>query len=503
MSNRLISKRDYLILFFSGLISGISISSIYLIIFLIVGYHFFISYLDKINNIQYSSLAGLTFGYGYFLGSMHWIIFPFLVYDKHHSLSPLVLILFPLLLAAFYVLAAFLFCIVKKKIKYFYLRISIIAFIFFFTEYLRSTLFGGLPLSLTAHIWAFNNKFISIVSYCGVFGLSFLTLLWLVSISQLYKRKSKKTLLVFITFPILLYLLPISEVEKVTTKEYLVRVIQPNINQKDKWNKNLYQQHLSKLIELTKNKLPEEPIIVVWPEVALPLFLNEEEELLGFLGDIIPDNVILITGSLRRDFSGPLFEIYNSFYILENGETKYYDKVRLVPFGEFIPFKKFLDVLKITPGSTDFSSGKKESILKFSFNGDFITIEPSICYESIFQTFNYGKVEFLINVTNDAWFGKTTGPKQHLAASIFRSVEKGVPLIRSANSGISAIIDKKGKIIKSKKLDVEGYFESKLKVGDNKTIFMKYGNWTLIILLITSLIFGLILDKIFKNRKKD
>ena len=166
-------------------------------------------------------------------------------------------------------------------------------------------------------------------------------------------------------------------------------------------------------------------------------------------------------------------------------------------------FKKFLDVLKITPGSTDFSSGKKESILKFGFNGDFITIEPSICYESIFQTFNYGKVEFLINVTNDAWFGKTTGPKQHLAASIFRSVEKGVPLIRSANSGISAMIDKKGKIIKSKKLDVEGYFESKLKVGDNKTIFMKYGNWTLIILLITSLILGLILDKIFKNRKKD
>ena len=87
-------------------------------------------------------------------------------------------------------------------------------------------------------------------------------------------------------------------------------------------------------------------------------FLNEEE-LLGFLGDIIPDNVILITGSLRRDFSGPLFEIYNSFYILENGETKYYDKVRLVPFGEFIPFKNS-GCSKITPGSTDFSLEKKK-----------------------------------------------------------------------------------------------------------------------------------------------
>ena len=168
-----------------------------------------------------------------------------------------------------------------------------------------------------------------------------------------------------------------------------------------------------------------------------------------------------------------------------------------------IPFKNILDFLKVTPGSTDFTSGLKENNIKLSLNNESIFIEPSICFESIFQTFSFNKINFFVNITNDAWFGKTTGPSQHLAATIFRSVEKGVPLVRSANSGISVIINKNGKILKSKGLNLTGYLQSNISLGNNKTFFMKVGNSSVIFLILIITFFGIIIDLIFKYRKKD
>ena len=206
---------------------------------------------------------------------------------------------------------------------------------------------------------------------------------------------------------------------------------------------------------------------------------------------------------MRREFHDSGYKVYNSFFILSDDKVQYYDKIKLVPFGEFIPFKNILDFLKVTPGSTDFTSGLKENNIKLSFNDESIFIEPSICFESIFQTFSFNKINFFINITNDAWFGQTTGPSQHLAATIFRSVEKGVPLVRSANSGISVIINKNGKILKSKRLNSTGYLQSNISLGNNKTFFMKVGNTSVILLILIITFFSIIMDLIFKYRKKD
>ena len=279
--------------------------------------------------------------------------------------------------------------------------------------------------------------------------------------------------------------------------------MQPNIDQKEKWNRNLYQNHFNKLLSLTKEKLPDEKIIVVWPEVALTMFLNEEKELLEYLKKVLPQNIILVTGSLRREFNDSGYKIFNSLFVLSNGELKYYDKIKLVPFGEFIPFKNILNLLKLTPGSTDFSSGLKENRIKLNYDNNEIFIEPSICFESIFQTFSYSKTNLFVNITNDAWFGKTTGPTQHLAATVFRSIEKGLPIVRSANSGISAIINKNGQIIKSKKLNSSGYLESRINLGNNKTFFMKSGNFSLIVMILIIVSLGTLVDFILKYRKKD
>ena len=492
-----------LVLFFAGLFSGLSISSIFLIPLLVFGYYIFIKNLEDSKGFRVSIIYGLIFGFAFFLGSMHWIIFPFLVYEKHFYLAPVIALIFPALMGIFFSVAAFFIHLIHKiRNDYFFTKIIFISIILFFSELVRSFLFGGLPLSLTAHIWSFNHEFISIASYLGVFGLSFLTLLWITSICFFLKKKLIKSIFVILIFPSLLYIIPVHNLKKTENKEYTVRVIQPNINQKEKWDRNLYQKHFEKLIYLTNSNSSNEKIIVVWPEVALTLFLNEEKELIDYLDKTLPKNIILVTGSLRRYFDKSNYKIFNSFYVLDD-EIKFYDKKKLVPFGEFIPFKKILKILKITPGSTDFSSGKTKNILEINFEDKIIFVEPSICYESIFQTFTYKKINLFINITNDAWFGKTTGPKQHLAATIFRSVEKGVPLIRSANSGISVIINKNGEILKSQSLNTEGFIELKIQEGGNQTFFMKYGNFGVVLLVLLFLFQALLFDYVRKYTKKD
>ena len=497
-------RNQLLILFFSGFLAGFSLYSIYLTPLLILGYCYFLKKLE-INRTKKNALYdGVIFGTGYFLGCLHWIVFPFLIYEKHLILAPFILIIFPILMSIFFGVSAMLIYLTRRiNPNLRFLKISLVSIIIFSSEWVRSFLFGGLPLSLTAHIWSFQYQLISIASYIGVFGLSYLTIYWLVLISIFYTKKVG-CFFIIILFPLLLYFIPTSNYENHSNqKKYPVRIVQPNIPQKEKWNRSLYQKNFEKLIHLTKKQITNEKIIVVWPEVALTLFLNEEKELLEYLSTVLPKNIILVTGSLRREFDDSGYKVYNSFFILSDDKVQFYDKVKLVPFGEFIPFKNILDFLKVTPGSTDFTSGSKENNIKLNFNNESIFIEPSICFESIFQTFSFNKINFFINITNDAWFGQTTGPSQHLAATIFRSVEKGVPLVRSANSGISVIINKNGKIIKSKGLNSAGYLQSNISLGDNKTFFMKVGNTSLILLVFMITFFSIIMDLILKYRKKD
>ena len=242
-------------------------------------------------------------------------------------------------------------------------------------------------------------------------------------------------------------------------------------------------------------------MLVIWPEVALTVYLNEQNNLLEYIKSNLDKNTTLITGGLRRNFTGKNFEIYNSLYVIQNNTVNFYDKRRLVPFGEFIPLRSLFNFLKLTPGQTDFSEGNKSNFLTITFNNKIIGFEPSICYEAIFQSFNHNKIMLIINITNDAWFGNTTGPIQHLTASIFRSVEKGVPLVRSANSGISTITDANGKTLERIELNERGIIQRDILLRKNSTFFVEYGNKTVLMMLILIFIVGFLIDLIIKKRK--
>ncbi|MFL2679825.1 MAG: apolipoprotein N-acyltransferase, partial [Alphaproteobacteria bacterium] len=320
-------------------------------------------------------------------------------------------------------------------------------------------------------------------------------------------KKNKLAILILIIIPTFLFSLKFflsNDKQKQTNENIIVRVVQPNISQKEKWDRLSFENNLEKLIKLSiKDNKEDIEKIVVWPEVALTFFLNEEKELVEYISERIPNNITIITGALRREFTGLNFKIYNSMFVIKDGVSSYYDKKKLVPFGEFVPFRGFLNLFKLTPGSSDFSEGIKDNRMYITINEKKISIEPSICYEAIFQTFGNNNSNFMINATNDAWFGKTTGPRQHLAAQVIRSVEKSVYFLRSSNSGISVIADNNGEILKKIELKKEGFLELKLPLHSHVTIFEKYGSTSfLIFLIILFLLFCLIEILISLKRKE-
>ena len=272
------------------------------------------------------------------------------------------------------------------------------------------------------------------------------------------------------------------------------RVIQPNIPQIEKWNKLYFEKNINKLLELTiEENIEDTEKIVIWPEVALTYFLTEEPDVVEYLKTKIPKNITLITGGLRREFNNESFKLFNSLYLINNENLDFYDKKKLVPFGEFVPLRGFLKSFKLAPGTTDFSEGDKANQMRIELEKEEILFEPSICYEAIFQTFTKNNPSVFVNITNDAWFGKTIGPKQHLASQIFRSIEKSVFFLRSANSGISVVVNNKGEILKKINLNSSGYIDISTQLSSEETFFEKHGNTSIfLIILFLGLLFYLI-----------
>ena len=503
---------SFLIIILIGFLQGISISFLFLIPLLIFSYFFFLKTIINEKSTKKSFFIGWYFGFGFFLGSMHWIISPFLIYEKHFYLSPFIIIIFPLFMGLFFSIHSLLISEFKKKYNlkngnFLFTKSFFVSLFFFLTEVIRSSIFGGLPFNLTAHLWAYQSDFIQTSKIYGVFGLSFLTINWITLISlNFFSKKNMSALIILIFFPFSLIIagkfLNLEKLDDGKINQISVRVVQPNIPQIEKWNRLLFQDNLEKLIELTKiNNNSDEKKIVVWPEVALTSYFNEDKELDEYLRKNIPSNVILITGTLRREFANQDFKIFNSLFILKDKDHFFYDKKKLVPFGEFIPLRQLFAFAKLTPGSGEFDVGQKPNLIELKLNDFKIIIEPSICYEAIFQTFGTNNSNLFVNVTNDAWFGKTTGPRQHLAAQIFRSVEKGVPLIRSSNSGISVITDLNGKILKRIDLDKYGYIEGNIAVISSETFFEKNKNKSLLILLFVLILIFYLIDIVISFKR--
>ncbi|MEC8100091.1 MAG: apolipoprotein N-acyltransferase, partial [Pseudomonadota bacterium] len=323
----------------------------------------------------------------------------------------------------------------------------------------------------------------------GVWGYSLITYGLIISVYY-FLFSTKKGLFFLFPFVFIIFVLPnILKVNENIVDVLNVRIVQPNIKQEDKWDERKLKKNLEKLSKIiTLNDYKNFDLIVL-PETALNLNVNNlnlEQYLENFDLESIKN---FIVGTIRVEGEKKNIKIFNSMYLIKSDNKKpiYHDKLKLVPFGEFIPFKDTLGLNKLSDGAVDFSKGKKVKSLNINKKINFL---PLICYEVIFPKLSSnikGSYNLLINITNDAWYKKSSGPYQHFSLSKIRAVMEGLTLIRVANTGISGIIGPKGTTLIKLGLQKDGTIDYKLDIKEVKTIYGRHGESLFYLIMLTLL----------------
>ena len=432
------------------------------------------------------------FGFGYFFISLIWIVEPFFVEPWIHGwIAPIALIALPSFLALIWALFAFFG-------HYFLSSVGIVIGLSL-AEYCRLYLLTGFPWATISYVLLDTTaeKWLSLL---GPYGLTLLLLFTCFTIAFTLRIRTKINTLSAIFSIFTLFFVPnFFEKEPSKNSNVSVRLIQPNAVQEKKWSKEFAPIYFEKMIEMTAQKPKTD--IVIWPETSLYLTYNSAFEELNKMRKAAGES-ILIFGALKIDESNFL----NNSLIVENKnqETVFYNKAKLVPFGEYLPFINLKSYFKISERSNlfgwGFKKGKGSELLNLS-NG--LSFVPLICYEAIFTNFlkpSVKNADFILQITNDAWFGKSIGPQQHLAQLRIRAIEYGLPVIRVANTGISAIIDANGKLVEKLSVNKSGSLDSFVPSRKYNTIYGIYGNLIFLLLLILAVLIAF-LNKKFINQK--
>ena len=440
---------------------------------------------------------GWLFGFSYFLSSLYWLTISLSFDQSFNFLIPISLIIIPAFLGLFYALFVTIFYLYKpKNILSAFFQFSLL---FGVIEFIRGTILTGFPWNLVVYSFSEINSFLSILSIIGTYSLNLIVVSFFTAPALFIIRKSKKEVAVCI----FLLLLPITfysygefiKKNFYNSKEkelpFAVRVIGANISL-DRYYKNINAESvINELISISSpNK--EKKIFFVWPEGIIP---NTYEDQLDLYNDIFEkyfnENHLIGLGITSRKNLDDSYNYYNSFSVFDNklNLIDNYNKIKLVPFGEFVPIENILNKLgfkTITNNIGSFDKGVNRKIIKIQDDLKQINFLPLICYEIIYSgnlTKNFD-FDFILNISEDGWFGNSIGPKQHFAHSIFRAIETGKYVIRSSNNGMSAIINPLGEIEKYIEFGKSGYIDFEEKRDLNKTLFSIYGNKIFMILIL-------------------
>lgn len=491
--------------FILGLITSFSLPPYNLILINFITFPtllFIVFELKKSNkNIKVFFKVGWLFGFGYFLSNLYWITYSLTHDDIFKIFIPISLILIPAFLAIFYGLSTLLLFKFNynKKIT----LILVFSLIFSILEFLRGNILTGFPWNLIAFSWSSSLSSLQILSLIGTYSFNLVSIT-IFSLPFVFFFKNYKKTKIFITFFLLItislnyfygfQILKKKDKINLISSDYVVKIISPTISI-DRFVKNIKEDKiLNDLIELSDPE-KDKKTIFIWPEGVLPnIYLNELKKYKNEFSTNFSSNHLIILGI--NDYKD---KIYNSLVVL-NHELKVidsYNKNKLVPFGEFLPFEKFLTKMglkKITYGYESFSKGKERKIIELKNVSFDFKLLPLICYEIIYSgqlKGNSNNYDFIINLSEDGWFGQSIGPEQHFVHAIFRSIEEGKNIIRSANNGFSALIDPYGDVINKIESTQKGVIEVKNFQNTKKTLFSIIGNkmFFYFILFYISLIF--------------
>lgn len=467
----------------------------------------FVWLIDSSATPRDAGIAGWFFGFGYFFFNLVWIGEAFLVEaDKFAWLLPFAITLLPAGLALLWGWAA---ALMRRFWSVGFARVLIFAIVLSIAEWLRGHIFTGLPWNVPGYALTAPLELMQSAGLFGIYGLTLIALVVftapLVMLANAQANDRRAWLQAIATCAVPIALLAAYGAWKLNAPQSAVagvklRIVQPSVLQTEKWRpehqRRIFDDHLA--LSRTNAEGATDDLAgithVIWPEAAMPFFPLEAQNALEEISAVLPDGVTLLTGALRRDPPGPSepgkAKVFNSIVAFDADAKPIalFDKIHLVPFGEYLPAEPMLSAFglkKLTVGRGAFSSGPAPRPL-ISLPG-LPPITGLICYEALFpneivQTADRPGV--LLNVTNDGWFGNSTGPRQHFHQSRVRAVEQGVPLIRAANNGISAVVDANGRIVSELGMNVRGVIDSALPTAGPPPIYARYGDMPFVVLLI-------------------
>jgi apolipoprotein N-acyltransferase len=448
------------------------------------------------DRLKTAAMIGFCFGFGYFLAGLYWVAEAFLVEPWRHGwLLPFVMTALPGGMALFFAAAAALAMLlwVPGPGRAFSLAIA-----FFLAELARGHVLTGFPWNLLGYSLLGSLPLMQLASLFGVYAMSLLAVLLFAAPATIFApsqsglAKGRGT---FGLAALLLVLLVAGygwgerrlQAAGLDNTNIRLRVVQANIDQAEKWRPENSVEIFTDYLELTESGGGLDGIaIVVWPETAVPFLLADDPEALAAIANVLPEATTLLVGSWRfaeeRDAEGRFIRnrAYNSVLAVdgEGRVTGIYDKIHLVPLGEYLPFQDFLEslgMMQLTNVRGGFSVGQKPRVLTMPGAPP---VTPLICYEIIFpQEITEAGTHpgWLLNVTNDAWFGSSAGPYQHFHQAQVRAVEQGLPLVRAANTGISAVIDPFGRVRAEIGLGEKGIIDADLPKTGPPTLFVQFG----------------------------
>ncbi len=502
----------YLIPFIFGSLSVLSFEPFNLMVinFLILPFVFYLLiYINKKSRSVYRKkpyrknlfIFGLSFGFGFYLTGVSWITNSLTFDDNFKVLIPFAFILIPLFLSLF---VGLITLVVGPYLSFNFSSLCIFSASIAFSDYLRSYILTGFPWNLWAYSTSSINEILQIVNIIGLYSYNLLVItIYTLPVIIFFKMgKIKKLFSVLFTLSLILILFLYGNYEinknkiflqKIEEKIY-VKIISPNFELQYGLSDKDIEDRFRKLIRYSDPDKKKKTLFI-WPE---GVFSGYSYDQILTYKELIINNFskkhYIIFGTNRLDSSSGNF--YNSMLMVDNnfGIVQSYNKRKLVPFGEFLPLESILKNFgfkKITEGYGSFLKGQEDNNLVI----DKLSILPLICYELIFSNLiqkSNDSTNLIVNISEDGWFGKSKGPDQHFAKSIFRAIENSTFLLRSANRGVSAIIDNKGNIIKRLNRNEAGSIEFEIPLIKSNKV---KNDLIFFILLFTYFLFFLIYKK--------
>jgi apolipoprotein N-acyltransferase len=427
------------------------------------------------NRVEAAGIFGVA-GFGWFLASTFWVSHALIVSAPAlWFLTPFVAFALAFILATFWAVAAVVSWMPHASAL---VRVLCLLAAFALIEWTRGFVASGFPWSLMGSIFAVHLGSLQMASVIGIYGLTLLAfgcaivpVLWLLS--------ARRLALILLMLPVLGTGWGIARLDRQpaepTTNAPTARLVQPAVPQQDKWNRQKRPAHLADLVNLSQAG-SKKPDIVIWPETAFAGLPSQNRLLLADTVQAATHPAgFLLTGAPRFDGDNrPL----NSVFLFDHqaGLRGVYDKRHLVPFGEYVPFRSWMPFLDIIAGPADFVAGSQNHLIALPGIGQ---VQTLICYEVIFAGHVVApppRPDLMVNVTNDAWFGATIGPWQHLYQAQLRAVEEGIPLLRVANTGISAAFDGFGRQLGSIPLGERAYLDIAIPSVLTAPVFARFGN---------------------------